>query len=85
MSVFVQNRKKREIFAFCVITFKPILSKTWPEKVVQRSFIKEHSFPNSLYFRNYSTPLCVHTTTQVQRMPRADITGPDQQRRGPKI
>ena len=21
----------------------------WPEKVVQRSFIKEHSFPNSLY------------------------------------
>ena len=21
----------------------------WPEKVVQRSFIKGHSFPNSLY------------------------------------
>ena len=29
-SVFVQNRKKKEmeIFAFCVITFKPIISKT---------------------------------------------------------
>ena len=22
----------------------------WPEKVVQRSFIKGHSFPNSLYY-----------------------------------
>ena len=29
-SVFVQNRKKKEIeiFVFCVITFKPIISKT---------------------------------------------------------
>ena len=26
------------------------MAKKWPEKVVQRSFIKEHSFPNSLYF-----------------------------------
>ena len=25
------------------------MAKKWPEKVVQRSFIKEHSFPNSLY------------------------------------
>ena len=23
----------------------------WPEKVVQRSFIKRHSFPNSLYIK----------------------------------
>ena len=29
-SVFVQNRKKKEmeIFSFCVITFKPIITKT---------------------------------------------------------
>ena len=56
-----------EIFAFCVITFQPIISKTckapqndrqnlsfvkdehtygkkWPEKAIQRSLIKEHSF-----------------------------------------
>ena len=26
------------------------MAKKWPEKVVQRSFIKEHSFPNGLYF-----------------------------------
>ena len=25
------------------------MEKKWPEKVVQRSFIKEHSFPYSLY------------------------------------
>ena len=25
------------------------MAKKWPEKVVKRSFIKEHSFPNSLY------------------------------------
>ena len=25
------------------------MAKKWPEKFVQRSFIKEHSFPNSLY------------------------------------
>ena len=25
------------------------MAKKWPEKVVQRSFIKELSFPNSLY------------------------------------
>ena len=25
------------------------MAKKWPEKIVQRSFIKEHSFPNSLY------------------------------------
>jgi hypothetical protein len=30
MSVFVQNckRKRKEIFAFCVITFEPIIDKT---------------------------------------------------------
>ena len=27
--------------------------KKWPEKVVQRSFIKEHSFPNGLYMITY--------------------------------
>ena len=25
------------------------MAKKWPEKVVQRSFIKEHSFANRLY------------------------------------
>ena len=25
------------------------MAKKWPEKVVQRSFLKEHSFPNGLY------------------------------------
>ena len=25
------------------------MAKKWPEKVIQRSFIKEHSFPNGLY------------------------------------
>ena len=25
------------------------MAKKWPEKVLQRSFIKEHSFPNGLY------------------------------------
>ena len=74
ISVFVQNRKKKEmeIFVFCVITFEPILSKTClapqndrqslsfvkdehtygekkARKVVQRSFVKGHSFRNSLY------------------------------------
>ena len=30
ISVFVQNRKKKEmeIFAFCIITFQPIINKT---------------------------------------------------------
>ena len=27
------------------------MAKKWPEKVVQRSFIKEHSFRNSLYLK----------------------------------
>jgi hypothetical protein len=69
----LQKKKEMEIFAFCVLTFEPIISKTcsapqndchnlsfvkdehtygkkWSEKVVQRSFIKGHSFRNSLYF-----------------------------------
>ena len=28
------------------------MAKKWPEKVVQRSFIKEHSFPNGLYVKS---------------------------------
>ena len=67
----IAEKKEMEIFAFCVITFQPIIIKTckapqndhqnlsfvkdkhthgkkWPEKIVQRSFIKGHSFPNSL-------------------------------------
>ena len=73
MSVFVKNGKKKEmeIFAYCVITYEPIISKTCQapqndhqnfsfvkdehtygrrkaKKVVQRSFIKGHSFRNSL-------------------------------------
>ena len=28
------------------------MAKKWPEKVVQRSFIKEHSFPNGLYMHD---------------------------------
>ena len=33
------------------------MAKKWPEKVVQRSFIKGHSFPIGLYLigRNYIT------------------------------
>ena len=65
------KKKEIEIFAYCVITFEPIISKTcqapqndrqnlsfvkdehtygkkWPKKVVHRSFIKGHSFRNSL-------------------------------------
>ena len=29
------------------------MAKKWPEKVIQRSFIKEHSFVNRLYFVTY--------------------------------
>ena len=32
------------------------MAKKWPEKVVQRSFIKRHSFRNSLY---YAFPFCM--------------------------
>ena len=28
------------------------MAKKWPQKVIQRSFIKKHSFPNGLY-NNY--------------------------------
>ena len=28
------------------------MAKKWPEKVAQRSFIKEHSFPNGLYVKS---------------------------------
>ena len=50
ISVFVQNRKKKEmeIFTFCVITFQPIISKTCQAPQNDRrnlSFVKDnHTF-----------------------------------------
>ena len=38
------------------------MAKKWPEKVVQRSFIKEHSFPNGLYL----TSTCQETTNSEE-------------------
>ena len=43
------------------------MAKKWPEKVVQRSFIKEHSFPNGLYFK--IVRLNVLKTIQNKRVP----------------
>ena len=34
------------------------MAKKWPEKVVQRSFIKELSFPISLYHAKYNFEPC---------------------------
>ena len=72
-SVFVQNHKKEEmeIFAFCVITFQPIISKTClaPQNDRQNlSFVKdEHTYGKKMARKGRSkviykgTFICIQT------------------------